>query len=391
MSSLPNLSALTLVDEVKDEKQQRSAAKIDQIVTFDQIINQIEYRAFAAGPNIYHNDEQNEDLRYVWLQSTFVIIRALQSTLQESFSRGSYNMYVTKSQLQKVSSNDQFTEMTQFYRWHLNTSLDTIDWGVRVTRYNVYKSDFVTHTAQEMFYTLYAAYYKLGPEIYGCCLINVESESDDVEMHAALYVMQNGVRNGSSQQLLINSSSFLNNERIESMSVQLLNLFERAATHNLLILDAKPDNLIWLDSSNGRREPRFIDFDSRWTMVVQNVSHECALYINLILYLTVDICYDHEEQVLQNHLQLNSKLVHCLHTLVQKGASDKLCVLATQMNRVSANDLDALPNIFPLETIAKVVHTRARHYCVRSKTNRMVADLSKWLKDLHERLTLSGL
>jgi len=130
----------------------------------------------------------------------------------------------------------------------------------------------------------------IGPTIWACASVKVN------ETDVAIYIMQAGIPGD----LLHRTIDDYVPETVELMGKALQNLFAAAVPLNLLMLDAKPEHLIWVEKSTERRDPskrrllpKFIHFDAGHTIKLNPYVGQDGLslnWLNKLLFLSHIAC-----------------------------------------------------------------------------------------------------
>lgn len=361
--------------------EERGETKL--VITFNDIVEDADSTAFAASYGKYIKDD---DPLHVWLEEVYGQVRLVQAKAANPPS-GSFNSFYSKSTL--LAADSWFAGVTG-----TNHAISVGDnWGVRITTKPVFKQEndsVKSEMAEEIFYTVFAAFFNIGPPIYGCriiqardeigCVIpkldenenyiykrnavgavlldaNGEEEYEKQQVrgrpYSSIFLTKTGIPGDDMQRNLVNDES----EMVDK-SKELLSLFINASRKKMILGDTKAGNLVWIDD-----KPKFIDFDSRWTFIVRTFSDKCVLYLNLLLYLSNDVCTFEFKKTTPEHAILNSALVERLTKLINKGVPDVLCDTVRNMKFNEIKGYDGFDDKMQVHRVAEVIYFRAEHYC----------------------------
>jgi hypothetical protein len=285
---------------------------------------------------------------------------------------GTFNRFFQYSRLLRERGIFYDIDKTKLVSVLGNQALNGVsNWGVRVNIEPFVDEDDEDDdgygymlAAHEAFYTCFAAYYDLGPTVTACASVKVDG------MDVAIYLMEAGIP-GDTLNETINKYSF---EKVQRMGADLKQLFRDSGAFNLLIIDVKPGNMVWVQRLGPNNDstslvPKFIDFDAQFTIMLESVDSNCLHYLNGVLFLSHIACtlfesgFHHKLSLLYHPLMV--EIINIIKPLVYLG--DEFCSRLFQLNlKAVKNDL-LNPNTTTLRSVGDRVLRQLEHYCQKKR------------------------
>lgn len=403
---LPNLSILsklslndgTAMANPSDKRQrvaEEEAKEEDEIIsrTHDEIfITSLDLRfAWKGGQVLYARNKNfgyidNSKVRGVMAQLAF---NALEIGRTSSPDRGSFNHFQTySSELEALGIFKSIDKATFKELFSDELLSGNVRWGIRVNRGAI----DIDQAAHEAFLTCYAAYQDVGPITYACTLVQRVDRT-----YVAIYVIEAGIPGD-----VVNTKITKSNYTIEELQVmgqQLLELFLAFDTLHLLMTDNKPENMIWV-KRRSYFEPKFIDFDSKYTIMLydrlHNIDSSCLIYLNGLLFLSHIACKSFEYNA--NNLELALLYEPLMNEILNMSSVMKTGKFCHRLYNLSLKETMNVTMLDPwkttLKTVGDLVIRRLQHYCENSSklvkpwpnTFQPANEIGKLLHELHDRM-----